>query len=321
MPRSSAPLPAVKTRQAERVPCAEASQQRREDTAGTLGYFDVGMFVEGVAPFPRLALASLSPALYEFNVATWQRYQTDGHGLHPRILPIRRQRHGHGGHERSEKLTVLFSLPVADGRPLQLRYEIADYDALLDFDLAAMRDVPLDYAEHRDDAFRLLVCTHGKVDPCCAVHGNALYRHVRRRGDVELWHGAHFGGCRFAGNVWCLPSGNCYGHVSVADIDELIDAERAGRMFQKGYRGRIGQSMTEAAGEWLIRQRHGLWGVGDVAVARCGPATESSQRLRVRTPDGERLVSLRFAPEGDAHFMTCRATEARPVLAYSLQAA
>ena len=48
-----------------RIPCAEASQSRRENTAGTLGFFDIGMFIEGVAPFPRLALASLSPALYE----------------------------------------------------------------------------------------------------------------------------------------------------------------------------------------------------------------------------------------------------------------
>ena len=299
----------------DRVPCAEASRERREDTAGTLGFFDIGMFVEGVAPFPRLALAALSPALYEFNVATWQRYQTVGHGLHPRILPIRRQRQARG-----EKLTVLFSLPVADGRPLQLRYEVAGYDALLDFDLAAMRDAPLGYVEHRDDAFRLLVCTHGKVDPCCAVHGNALYRHVQRRGDVELWHGAHFGGCRFAGNVWCLPSGNCSGHVSTADIDELIDAERTGRVYSKGYRGRVGQSTTEAAGEWLIRQRYGLWGFDEVAVERCRPAAESSQRLRFRTPAGERIASLRFAPEGDAHFMTCRAAEARPTLVYRLQA-
>ena len=305
---------AAAVRGPSRVPCAQASQARGESTAGTLGFFDLGMFVEGVAPFPRLALASLSPALHEFNVETWARFQADGEGLHPRILPIRRHRR-----ERGDGLAVLFCLPRTDAPPLQLRYEIADYDALLDFDLAAMRDAPSAFAAHEDDAFRLLVCTHGKVDPCCAVQGNALYRHVRQRGDVEVWHGAHFGGCRFAPNVWCLPSGNCYGHVGLGDIDELIDAERAGRMFPRGYRGRIGQTTTEAAAEWLVRERLGLWGFEEVAVRNAGPAESGSQQMRVRTGRDEQVLTLRFAPEGEAHFMTCRATEARPTLVYRLQ--
>lgn len=297
-----------------RVPCAQASQARGENTAGTLGFFDLGMFVEGVAPFPRLALASLSPALHEFNVATRARFQAAGEGLHPRILPIRRHRR-----ERGDELAVLFCLPRADGPPQQLRYEIVGYDALLDFDLAAMRDAPAAFAAHQDDAFRLLICTHGKVDPCCAVQGNALYRRVRQRGDVEVWHVAHFGGCRFAPNVWCLPSGNCYGHVGLDDIDQLIDAERAGRMFPKGYRGRIGQATTEAAAEWLVRERLGLWGFEEVAVSSAGPAEGGSQPMRVCTGCDEQSLMLHFAPEGEAHFMTCRATEARPALVYRLQ--
>ena len=43
--------------------------------------------------------------------------------------------------------------------------------------------------------------------------------------------------------------------------------------------------------------------------------------MRVRTPDGEQRIALRFAPEADAHYMTCRATEARPALVYRLEAA
>ena len=305
-----------------RTPCAEASRSRCEDTAGTLGYFDMGMFIEGVAPFPRLALASLSPALYEFNVETWRRFQSSGEGLHPRILPIRRERAARTVREDGEGLAVFFSLPVPNAPPLQLRYRIPSYDALLDFDLAAMRDAPQDFAAHRDDGFRLLICTHGKVDPCCAVHGNALYRSLRRRDDVETWHCAHFGGCRFAGNVWCLPSGNCYGHVATADLDGLIEAERDGRMYPRGFRGRVGQPAAEAAAEWLVRQRDARWGFDEVSVASVGlAANDSSQLMRVRTPDGEQRVLLRFAPEGDARYMTCRATEAQPALAYRLEAA
>ena len=181
--------------------CAAASRARFETTAGTLGHFDIGVFVEGFAPFPRLALASLAPRLAEFNLETWQRFQTTGEGLHPRILPIRRD-----GRQRRGSFAVFFCLPVQGRTPVQLRYDLGDYEALCDFDLAVMREKPLDFAAHADPTFRVIVCTHGKVDPCCAVDGNAVYRHLRARGDVEVWHGAHFGGCRFAANVWCLPS-------------------------------------------------------------------------------------------------------------------
>ena len=133
------------TGESARIPCAEASQSRREDTAGTLGFFDIGMFIEGVAPFPRLALASLSSALYEFNVETWRRFQTSGEGLHPRILPIRRDRADRAAAD-DDGLAVFFSLPVPNAPPLQLRYQVASYDALLDFDLLAMRDAPQDFA-------------------------------------------------------------------------------------------------------------------------------------------------------------------------------
>ena len=121
-----------------RIPCAEASQSRREHTAGTLGFFDIGMFIDGVAPFPRLTLAPLSPALYEFNVETWRRFQTTDEGLHPRILPIRRDRAARAA-AGDESLAVFFSLPVPNAPPLQLRHQVASYDALFDFDLVAMQ--------------------------------------------------------------------------------------------------------------------------------------------------------------------------------------
>ena len=43
--------------------------------------------------------------------------------------------------------------------------------------------------------------------------------------------------------------------------------------------------------------------------------------MRVHTPAGEQRISLRFAPEGDARYMTCRATQAQPALVYRLEAA
>ena len=214
-----------RTRILNREPCAAASRARHEDTAGTLGYFDIGMFVEGAKPFPRLALKSFAPKLHDFNIKAWARFQEEGAGIHPRILPVRRDRQS-----QTDTLSVFFSLSAQSGPNLQLRYEFTDYAELLNFDLVEMRDHPEKFIDHKDDTFHVLICTHGKVDPCCAVDGNALYRHLVHTDDLEIWHAAHFGGCRFAANVWCLPSGNCYGHVNSETVDELIESERQNLM-------------------------------------------------------------------------------------------
>ena len=72
--------------------------------------FRYGMFIESTKPFPRLALESISPELYAFNIETWRQYQQSGKGLHPRILPMRRTKR-----ERSDHLVVLFILPTGKG--------------------------------------------------------------------------------------------------------------------------------------------------------------------------------------------------------------
>ena len=285
------------------MPCAAASRARKEDTAGTLGYFDVGMFVEGTAPFPKLALKSIAPSLHEYNIETWQRYQQTGTGLHPRILPIRTNRRKH-----SQPLNVFFSIPTRTGPNLQLRYEFSNYADLLDFDLVAMRDQPHKYLSHTDDTFRLLICTHGKVDPCCAVDGNGIYRHLHGQENLELWHAAHFGGCRFAGNVWFLPSGDCYGHVSTETIDELIEAERQKRVYAHGYRGRIGQPMHAAAAEHLIRKHLNVWEF-DALRIEIESDPSSIGEFIVHTRDVTRRGRLALAQNSESFFTTCRSVE------------
>ena len=284
--------------------CAAASRARGETTAGTLGFFDIGVFVEGFTPFPRLALKSLAPRLHEFNLKAWERFQKTRQGLHPRILPIRRDRNA-----PKDSSTALFCLPAGDGSCLQLNYALDDPDELSEFDLVAMRDRPLDFAAHSDDTFRVIVCTHGKVDPCCAVDGNAVYRHLARSGDVEVWHGAHFGGCRFAANVWCLPSGNCYGHVSARNVDALIDAEQSGQVYQHGFRGRIGQNGVEAAAEAFARQHYDQWAARELFV-ECSLDGPGSCSVAVHHADGTvGKHRLEFEPDPASYYLTCRAVE------------
>ena len=294
--------------------CAAASRARGESTAGTLGHFDIGVFIEGFRPFPRLALASMAPRLHAFNLDTWQRFRETGQGLHPRLLPIRCDG------RRGESFAVFFCLPVPSGPPLQLRYDLTDYDALADFDFAEMRDRPLDFVAHRDPTFRVIVCTHGKVDPCCAVDGNAVYRRLRDHDDVEAWHGAHFGGCRFAANVWCLPSGNCYGHVTTTNIDALVDAERSGRVYQHGFRGRIGQNGPAGAAELFARRHYDVWALDALSVT-CELDRRDSCAVSVRTAGRVAKHRLSFAPDPAKYLMTCRAVEPTSPMRLKFEAA
>ena len=60
-----------------------------------------------------------------------------------------------------------------------------------------------------------VVCTHGKRDRCCALHGLPLYDALRRETDPgRVWQSTHVGGDRFAGNVVVLPHGLYYGRVA-----------------------------------------------------------------------------------------------------------
>ncbi|MEI2777277.1 MAG: sucrase ferredoxin [Tetrasphaera sp.] len=73
---------------------------------------------------------------------------------------------------------------------------------------------------------RLLVCTHGKHDQCCAVRGRAVARHIAARYPVETWECSHVGGDRFAANLIVLPSGTYYGGLDPDAVDAVLDAHR-----------------------------------------------------------------------------------------------
>ena len=64
----------------------------------------------------------------------------------------------------------------------------------------------------------LLVCTHGKHDPCCARFGRPLYEAIREQVEDDwAWQCSHVGGDRFAGNLVVLPAGLYLGRVEPGD--------------------------------------------------------------------------------------------------------
>jgi hypothetical protein len=113
----------------------------------------------------------------------------------------------------------------------------------------------------------LLVCAHGRRDPCCARLGPPLYDALAPHVDpASLWQSSHQGGHRFAANVLVLPAGIQLGRVAPADAGRVVALVAAGRIPLDHYRGRTLYAAPTQAAEVEVRRRLGLDRIGDVAL-------------------------------------------------------
>jgi hypothetical protein len=202
-----------------------------------------------------------------------------------KLLFIRRtERRGRRG------LRVFWGSSPERGRCL-FHTELESHDGLLELDLTAAGppfELPL-----------LLVCTHGKHDPCCARHGRPLYQALAELvEDERVWQVSHVGGDRFAGNLVVLPQGLYFGRVNAAEAWALLDEYLAGRIDLAHYRGRSTYSFAVQAAERAVRERAGLLGIEDLELV--------AERPVVVFRGGERLfeIDVTSAP-GVLSSLTC----------------
>ena len=185
-----------------------------------------------------------------------------------RVLLLRRPgRPGSGA-------TVFRADTAEDGGRLR-RLDLTSLDALPEADLEAGDDVsgPL-----------VLVCAHGRRDPCCARLGPPTYDALLAHLDpASVWQSSHHGGHRFAANVLVLPWGAQLGRVGVEDAAGVAAALGAGRIPLEHYRGRTLYEPRVQAAEVAVRRAHGLDAVDAVRLG----ASDGSGCVRFLGPDGE----------------------------------
>jgi hypothetical protein len=202
-----------------------------------------------------------------------------------KLLFIRRtERRG-----RAELRVIWGSSPERGARLFHEAFE--SYDDLLGLDLTAPgppHDLPV-----------LLVCTHGKHDPCCARHGRPLYQALSELVEEEwVWQVSHVGGDRFAGNLVVLPHGLYYGRVAATEAWSVLDEYLAGRIDLAHYRGRSAHSFAVQAAERVVREDTGLTGIDDLELV--------AERPLVAFRGGGRRfeVDVTAAP-GPLTYLTC----------------
>lgn len=125
-----------------------------------------------------------------------------------------------------------------------------------------------------------LVCTNGNRSAACHDFGEPVLGAVAAAAPSRTWRISHVGGCRFAANLICLPTGVYYSSVRPSDVPAILALHESGRIALRWYRGRIGEPADIQVAEMAVRQATGLDGFAAV-----------------------RLVDARRAPHGDTRWL------------------
>lgn len=133
------------------------------------------------------------------------------------------------------------------------------------------------------DGPMLLVCCHGRRDPCCARGGPPVFDALRAHVAPDaVWQSSHLGGHRFAANMLVLPAGILLGRVLPADVPHVVAEVAAGRIPLDHYRGRTLHPPEAQVADAAVRERFGLTGLGDVTVL-----SAKDGHVWLATPEGE----------------------------------
>jgi hypothetical protein len=214
-----------------------------------------------------------------------------------RVLFVRRP------DRRSDTTTIFSARSDEDGGELR-RLTLPSPRALADADLGA---------GERVDGPLIVVCAHGRRDPCCARHGRPVFEALDSHVPAGLlWQSSHQGGHRFAANVLALPAGISLGRVPAEAAATVAATLAGGRIPLEYFRGRTIYAPETQAAEAAVRERLGLTGLGEVRVHVSSPG-----HVVLTTPEGPIEVTVE-AREGPLRPESCGA-EPASVTVYDLR--
>ncbi len=165
----------------------------------------------------------------------------------------------------------------------------------------------------------VLVCTHGKHDPCCAELGRPLAAAVARAHPDLTWEASHIGGDRFAGNLVVLPRGDYFGRLDPTSGPATVERYLAGDLDLEHHRGRSTQSWVVQAAEAQARHAFGATRIDDFTVTT---VTRHEDRHVVElVVRGERVTATVAVDHRDPARLTCHAETDQPAPRYWVELA
>ena len=290
--------------------CSELSRRARERVAGTASTGAVWFLLEYPHGWGRHAFqeSALPAEVKQFFKDAMARIR------HSRILLIKTDR------GRRDARMNLFVVCCRERSPFTIRLRVERYFDVLRYDLAEI-------ASGRDlqggEASRgplYLVCTHGRRDKCCAKFGVPLYNTLRERAGDRVWQSSHVGGDRFAGNLVCFPHGLFYAHMTADAARRIMEKYEQRQLVLEGYRGRACYSYPVQAAEFFIRTETKLGALDALRYRRHERTRDGGWRVVFAGTDVLIHEAHIAARTSEFHnYITCQATEERPVIQYVLE--
>ena len=271
--------------------CADTSRQTAEELAATASVADRWILVEyrGVWSYDALEASGLGS-----DVKAHLRERARALGR-TKVLFIR-----NSARRREGTIRIFWGSCAERGASLR-GTEVERYEELLELGFDAGGDAV--------DHPLLLVCTHGKHDPCCARYGRPLYQAITEQAEEGwAWQCSHVGGDRFAGNLVILPEGLYFGRLDPAEAWAVLDEYLAGRIHLGTYRGRSCHSFAVQAAERAVREETGETLIAGLELVSVDPVRF---RAEGRTYDVEVERT-----SGELMYLTCSAPELRHPRSY-----
>ena len=223
--------------------CADWSLAIDEPMAGTAVFSKVWLFLEYNQPWTAKATNDNNlPQTVQAWLAEQERL------LNGRLQFIKQP--------RGERPSLVFFVACfADTDSRVYRFDLADYEDLLGLDLLAIVAGESRYQAHLTAEKALLVCTNGRRDVCCALHGVALLQALAAEGVTSLWETTHLGGHRFAPTLLTLPDGVNYGRIHPSNIPQLLTHLQSRTLWLENLRGRVCYEPVVQVAEQYLRQK------------------------------------------------------------------
>lgn len=197
---------------------------------------------------------------------------------------------------------AFFVACFADTGSSVYRFDLASYDELFGLDLPAIVAEDTRYDAYRTDEPQILICTNGKRDVCCALHGVALLRALATANVPGLWETTHLGGHRFAPTLITLPDGVNYGRISPQDIPQLLTHLQNRTLWLEKLRGRVCYDAIVQVAEQFLREETAVFHLDAYQHTATQAVSDGVWQVQFQSDDGQ------------AHTLTVEA--AAPLLTY-----
>jgi hypothetical protein len=256
--------------------CSARSEQAGESLAGTASTIRHWLLIEHPGPWGRDGLldARLSQGLGR-TLRLLERSTAS------RVLLIRRPGRASAG--------AVTCYGVDTARPWTGRIRLSSVEEAAELDPSSRHDF------EDVEGPLVVVCTHGRRDPCCAERGRPLAQATSIAFPDATWESTHVGGDRFAGNLVVFPHGLYFGRVEARRGPEVVRAYEDGRIVLDLYRGRSSHPTHVQAAEIALRTALELDGLDLVALE--GATREDDDAIvTFAVPGGKYALTLERTP-------------------------